>query len=62
MENIEFLKAMLAKMNAKMDATLEKMDTEMEAIRTKTKAMRGKRMEANMNAWREETMSCQVTM
>jgi hypothetical protein len=31
MENMEFLKAMLAKMNAKMDVTLEKMNAEAEA-------------------------------
>jgi hypothetical protein len=49
---MEFLKAMLAEMNAKMDATREKMDAETKAVRD--------RMEANMNAWREETMSCQV--
>jgi hypothetical protein len=28
MENMEFLKAMLAEMNAKTDATLEKMDAD----------------------------------
>jgi hypothetical protein len=60
MEDMEFLKAMLAKMNANMKSILEKMDAEMEAIRAETKATRDKRMGANMNAWREEMMSCQV--
>jgi hypothetical protein len=60
MEDMEFLKAMLAEMNANMKSMLEKMEAETEAIRVETKAMRDKRMEANRNAWREETMFCQV--
>jgi hypothetical protein len=39
MEDMEFLKAMLAKMNANMKSMLEKMDAETEAIQAKTKAM-----------------------
>jgi hypothetical protein len=51
---MEFLNAVPAEMNANMKSMLEKMDAE-------TEATRDKRMEANMNAWREETLSCQVT-
>jgi hypothetical protein len=35
-----------------MDADLEEMREETKAIQAKTKAMRDKRMDANMNAWR----------
>jgi hypothetical protein len=50
---MEVLKAMLAVMNAKTDITREEMNAE-------TEAMRDKRLEANINAWREETMSFRV--
>jgi hypothetical protein len=46
----------------RMRAWQEEMDTETEAIQAETKVMRDRRMEANMNAWREETMACQGKM
>jgi hypothetical protein len=52
---------MLAEMNANMKSMLEKMDADLEErraetkdIQARTKAMRDKRMEANMNAGRKE--------
>jgi hypothetical protein len=38
---MEFLKAILAEMNAKMDATQEKMHAEMKAIQARMKAIPG---------------------
>jgi hypothetical protein len=61
----EDLKAMMEeKLNAnhkEMMAWREETDAETKAIQAKTEAMRDKRMEANMNAWRNETMTCQET-
>jgi hypothetical protein len=39
MENMKFLKAMLAEMNAKMDATQEKMNTNTKEMQAKTEDM-----------------------
>jgi hypothetical protein len=39
LKNMEFLKAMLAKMNARMDATQEKMDTNTKEMQAKMKDM-----------------------
>jgi SHS2 domain-containing protein len=47
---------------AGMSTWREKMDVEMEANRAETKAMRYKRMEANMNDDQKETMACQDAM
>jgi hypothetical protein len=56
-------------MMAEMKACQEEMDTKTEDIRAETKAiqakmeaMRDNRTEANMKAWREETMSYQIMM
>jgi gamma-glutamyl phosphate reductase len=61
MEDMEFLKAMLAEMNANMKSILEKMDADLEErragtkdIQAKTKALRDQRMEANMDALQKE--------
>jgi hypothetical protein len=43
-------------------AWLEWMHTKTKAIRAETKAMQDKRMEANMNDGRKESMACQVAM
>jgi hypothetical protein len=61
MEDMEFLKAMLAEMNAKMDTTQDKLEANWAKTDAKTKAMQYKRTKAIMNAWREETMSFQIT-
>jgi high-affinity Fe2+/Pb2+ permease len=51
MENREFLKAMLAEMNAKMDATQEKIDANTKAIQERMNEMKDK-IKKDMNAKR----------
>jgi hypothetical protein len=45
----------------KIDAEMEAIQARTKAIRAKTEAMRDKRVEANLNPCRKETMACQET-